>query len=93
MSKVNYAQQMYYTGAGYLDAKMQPVATLEDLQKITRSHRFIGLTVTVLNDGTGQGPRDYWIKENVAKWVLKEMPSDIDIVGSDVEKIEKTENI
>ena len=44
--------------------------------------------LTVLNDGTGQGPRDYWIKENVAKWVLKEMPSDIDIIGSDVEKIE-----
>ena len=87
MSIIKTGDQFYYTNKGYLDAKMQPVETLADLQKITRSQRFIGLTITVLNDGYGLGPRDYWLKESTTKWVLKDAPSNIKIDGSDVEII------
>lgn len=86
MSIINISDQFYYTNKGYLDAKMQPVATKADLQKITRSHRFIGLTVLVLDDGEGLGPREYWIKDKVTTWVLKETSPQIKIEGGDVEK-------
>lgn len=61
---------------GYLDAKMQPVETVDDLNNnelFPRAQRFIGLTVTVLNkdeDGVPH-PVDYWLKEKVTEWVIK----------------------
>lgn len=87
MSVINYSDQLNYVGKGYIDGKMQPVATLTELANIPRSQRFIGLTVTVLDDGCNCGARDYWIKNSVTKWVLKEMPSDIKITGNDVETV------
>ncbi len=87
MAILTYSDQLNYSGKGYLDAKMQPVATVSDLNKIPRSQRFIGLTVTVLDDGSGR-PYDYWIENNVAKWVKKTMPVDgkiiIQLEGNDL---------
>lgn len=88
MSTINYSDQLNYVGEGYIDAKMQPVATVKDLNNILRTQRFKGLTVTVLDDGNGLGPRDYWITTNTARWVLKESPSSIKIDGGDVEEIQ-----
>lgn len=75
MAVLTYSEQIVFTGKGYLDSKMQPVATVGDLQKIPRTQRFVGLTVTVLNDGSGK-PHDYWIESNVSKWVKKPMGGD-----------------
>ena len=36
MAVLTYTDQIVFTGKGYLDSKMQPVATVEDLQKIPR---------------------------------------------------------
>lgn len=90
MAILTYSDQLNYSGKGYLDAKMQPVATVSDLNKIPRSQRFIGLTVTVLDDGSGR-PYDYWIKSSLAKWEKKTMPIDGEITlpldGNDKESV------
>ena len=85
MSTINYSDQLNYVSKGYIDAKMQPVGTIKELDNIPRSQRFLGLTVTVLDDGSGLGPRDYWITTNTARWVLKESSSTIKVDGEDVE--------
>ena len=87
MSTINYSDQLNYISKGYIDAKMQPVNTIKDLDNIPRSQRFLGLTVTVLDDGSGLGPREYWITTNTARWVLKESIASIKIDGGDTEKI------
>lgn len=90
MAKLNYTDQLNFTGAGYIDAKMQPVETVADLNKIPRSQRFVGLTVTVLDDGSGK-PFDYWLETSVTKWVKKIMPTEgeinIQIKGDDIETL------
>ena len=58
MAVTNISDQLLYVGKGYLDSKIQPVNTPEDLKLIPSSQRFIGLNVTVLNDGDGN-IRDY----------------------------------
>lgn len=58
MAIINYTDQIKYAGRGYLDAKMMPVNTFEDLKKISMTQRFEGLTITVLNNGN---PQDYWL--------------------------------
>lgn len=58
MAIINYTDQLKYTGKGYIDAKMMPVKTYNDLKSIQMSQRFEGLTVVVLNDGN---PQDYWL--------------------------------
>lgn len=58
MAIINYTDQIKYTGKGYLDAKMMPVKTYDDLKAIQMSQRFEGLTIVVLNDGN---PQDYWL--------------------------------
>lgn len=58
MAIINYTDQIKYAGKGYLDAKMMPVKTFEDLKNIPSTQRFEGLTVLVLNDGK---PQDYWL--------------------------------
>ena len=85
MAAITFNNQLVYSGKGYIDAKMQPVNTLYDLNKIPRTQRFIGLTITVLNDGIHNQPTDYWIKDKSNKWTVKEMPSYITITGDDVE--------
>lgn len=70
MAIINYTDQIKYTGKGYLDAKMMPVASVEELNKISRTQRFEGLTITVLNNGN---PQDYWLIGGTANsnWVPK----------------------
>jgi hypothetical protein len=88
MAIITYTNQMSYNGRGYLDAKMQPVATKSDLDKIPRSQRFIGLTVTVLDDGSGR-PYDYWLESSLSTWTKKTMPEDdnntLPLSGNDME--------
>lgn len=71
MSIINYTDQIKYSGGGYLDAKMMPVATVDDLKKIDRTERFEGLTVTVLNNGN---PKEYWLIGGTSNsnWVPKD---------------------
>lgn len=70
MAIINYSDQLKYAGKGYLDAKMMPVQTVEDLKSIPITQRFEGFTVTVLNNGD---PQDYWLVGGVANkyWVPK----------------------
>ena len=70
MAIINYTDQIKYTGKGYLDVKMMPVASVEELNKISRTQRFEGLTITVLNNGN---PQDYWLIGGTANsnWVPK----------------------
>ena len=70
MGIINYSDQLKYAGKGYLDAKMMPVQTVDDLKSIPITQRFEGFTVTVLNDGN---PKDYWLVGGVANkyWVPK----------------------
>ena len=58
MAIINYTDQLKYAGRGYLDAKMMPVKTYEELKRIPQTQRFEGLTIVVLNDGH---PQDYWL--------------------------------
>lgn len=88
MAEINYLNQVRYTGQGYLDAKMQPVATYNDLLKIPRSQRFVGLEVVVLSDtknGDGKQTK-YWLKDGTANsnWVVKN-DATLSISGDDVE--------
>ena len=50
MAIINYTDQIKYAGKGYLDAKMMPVNTYDDLKKIQMSQRFEGLTVVLTNN-------------------------------------------
>lgn len=89
MAILTYSNQLNYSGKGYLDAKMQPVATIEDLNfKIPRSQRFVGLTVTVLDDGSGK-PHDYWLETSITKWVKKSTTNEgqntLPLEGNDME--------
>jgi hypothetical protein len=64
---LNYANQFKYTGNGYLDKKMQPVSTLDELKAISKediySYYQPGMKVTVLNDDMF-GEVDYILTEN-----------------------------
>ena len=70
MAIINYSDQLKYAGKGYIDAKMMPVQTVDDLKAIPITQRFEGFTVTVLNNGN---PMDYWLVGGVANkyWVPK----------------------
>lgn len=70
MAIINYTDQIKYAGKGYLDAKMMPVKTVDDLKAISLTQRFEGLTITVLNDGA---PQDYWLVGGITNnhWVPK----------------------
>ncbi len=48
------AYQVRYTGAGYLDDKLTPVANLSELNSKFDSTELVkGMSVTVLDDGNG----------------------------------------
>lgn len=63
----------FYPG-GYVDDSMS-VNTITDLKSLTRSRKFVGLTVTVLNAITNNNnepiPADFWLSETRNTWVLK----------------------
>lgn len=70
MAIINYTDQLKYAGKGYLDSKMMPVKTYDDLKSIPLSQRFEGYTAVVLNDGN---PQDYWLVGGISNscWVPK----------------------
>ena len=58
---VTIQEQYYSTAKGPLDAKLTPAEDyieLNDMTRIPRAHRYVGLTVTVLNSGS---PVEYWL--------------------------------
>ena len=74
-TSVTITQQYYSTAKGPLDAKLTPAATyaeLSDMARIPRAQRYIGLTVTVLNAGSGM-PLEYWLVGTTtnAGWKIK----------------------
>lgn len=87
MSTVNYSNQLKYTGKGYIDAIMQPVATYDDLKAIPVKSRFIGLEVVVLNDETHDNRQmKYWLKDGILNGNWTPMESeDLMVTGNDVE--------
>lgn len=67
--------QYYSTAKGPLDAKLTPAdsyAELTDMTRIPRAQRYVGLTVTVLNTGSGS-PIEYWLVGGTtnASWKVK----------------------
>lgn len=56
--------QYYSTATSPLDAKLTPAdsySKLVDAQRIPLAHRYVGLTVTVLNKEEGGIPVEYWL--------------------------------
>ena len=67
------SDQYYSTAKGPLDSKQTPAdsyAELIDLTRIPRAQRYVGLTVTVLNNGS---PIEYWLVGGTtnASWKVK----------------------
>lgn len=66
MAILNYGNQFKYSGKGYIDSKMAPVAKFEDLEKnvgILSSLYAPGMKVMVLNDEPF-GPIEYFLTES-----------------------------
>lgn len=66
MAILNYGNQFKYSGKGYVDSKMAPVHSFEDLEKnvgVLSSLYMPGMKVTVLNDGDF-GAVDYFLNQN-----------------------------
>lgn len=89
MATVNYSNQLKYTGKGYIDAIMQPVATYDDLKSIPTKSRFVGLEVVVLNDETHDNKQmKYWLKGGIlnGNWTPMESES-LMVTGNDTEAV------
>lgn len=94
MAVVYNSNQIKYGGRGYLDAKIQPVANLAALEALDSLELIEGMTIVVLNDGSGQ-PHDYWYIGG--QWVKKDnggdiirLEQEIDEISGNVETIETT---
>lgn len=91
MVELTYSNQLRYTGAGYLDSKMQPVDTYDSLLRIPKSQRFVGMEIVVLSDEKNNGHQTkYWLNGGTANanWEKKENDNgdvSFDISGDDVE--------
>lgn len=88
MAVLKYPNQMRYTGQGPLDRKNQPVASLEELNKINKLERYPGMTVTVMDDGSGK-QCEYWLVGEdgfSGIWEKKTSSAEITIGGDDIEK-------
>lgn len=86
MSEINYLNQLRYTGPGPMDSKMKPVNTYDDLAKIPRAQRFIGMEIVVLNDKFNNNTQTkYWLVGGTSNsnWVLK--ANNIEVSGDDIE--------
>ena len=68
MAVLNYADQMKYSGKGYLDSKVAPVETLDELTSMSAfslaKYYQPGMVVLVMNDGVSEGPTQYFLSEN-----------------------------
>lgn len=84
MAIINYTDQFKYAGKGYLDAKMMPVNSVDDLKKISLTERFEGLTVIVLNDGD---PQEYWLVGGITNkcWIPKNIKTTHDTLKLNLE--------
>lgn len=81
---VTIAEPFYSTGKAPLDAKTTPADYYDDLKSASRipvAHRYIGLTVTVLNPS----PVEYWLVGGVANrnWKVKNnsVPTKADLLA------------
>lgn len=66
MAILNYGNQFKYSGNGYIDHKMAPVETVEDLETnvgVLSSYYTPGMKVTVLNDGEF-GTVEYFLNDD-----------------------------
>ena len=90
MAVVYNSNQVKYGGRGYLDAKMQPVANLAALEALDSLELIEGMTIVVLNDGSGQ-PHDYWYIGG--QWVKKDNGGGGDISHLEQEVAEISGNV
>lgn len=94
MAVINYSDQFKYAGKGYVDAKIAPVANLEDLTSISSfvlaKYYVPGMVIMVLDDGRGKGPtqyvltNDYVWKKYSDESNLGDMEERIDIIEENV---------
>ena len=99
MAVIKVDTQMYSNGSKPLDAKLEPVESLEDLYKIKLTDRYNGMIVTVLNsvyeydeqEGdyvlVSSNPIEYQLVGGITndKWTEKKTGSaNIKITGDDI---------
>ena len=66
MAILNYGNQFKYSGKGYIDSKMLPVGSVDDLEtnvNVLSANYIPGMKVTVLNDGE-YGAMDYFLNDD-----------------------------
>jgi hypothetical protein len=88
MPTIEVSEQYFGNYAGPLDVKLNPVNNLDELyNNIKRKNRYLGMTVLVLDDGTGDGPAEYWLVGGTANnnWVKKTASGSLTLGGDDIE--------
>ena len=99
MAVIKIDNQMYSNGSKPLDAKLEPVKSIEDLYKIKLTDRYNGMIVTVLNNVfeydeqeedyvlVSSNPIEYQLVGGITddKWTEKKSGSaNIKITGDDI---------
>ena len=99
MAVIKVDTQMYSNGSKPLDAKLEPVKSVEDLYKIKLTDRYNGMIVTVLNNVyeydeqeedyvlVSSNPIEYQLVGGITndKWTEKKTGSaNIKITGDDI---------
>ena len=97
MAVINYSDQFKYSGKGYIDSKVAPVETLDELNNMSAfllgKYYQPGMVVLVMDDGLGHGPSDYVLDEEY-KW--RKLVDDsilearVDEVEARIDEAEKT---
>ena len=59
--EISVTDQKFINSGLYLDSKMQPVATINDLFNIPIKRRFVGMEVVVIKDNDGNMSK-YWLE-------------------------------
>lgn len=59
--EISVTDQKFINSGLYLDSKMQPVATINDLFNIPIKRRFVGMEVVVIKDSDGNMSK-YWLE-------------------------------
>ena len=92
MAVINYSDQFKYAGKGYMDAKIAPVANLDDLTSISSfvlaKYYTPGMVVMVLDDGRGKGPTQYVLTND---YVWEKLSGDANL-GDVEERIDTIED-
>lgn len=92
MAVINYSDQFKYAGKGYMDAKVAPVANLDDLTSISSfvlaKYYTPGMVVMVLDDGRGKGPTQYVLTND---YVWEKLSGDANL-GDVEERIDTIED-